>query len=518
MNNSYSHRALLSVELEEPDRVECRFLSPEQSEEEIYSHGVFSAASQEICDDYYRDLEYLPEGGIPPQQWLENHREKRRLATEALIQVGLPEPIDRQLCQLRSQIGNDMILLELSTNSPELDCLPWELLGNQDPAKQYSSNLVVWRYISMKRVQAWPQNHILLVSASPPEQRISPNIDKEFSDIHERVECSGRRDVKIRDIMHSSAAQFIAELFQSRPNVLHMAMHGDRKLIYFEREALRQYDQRESSQARKRSRQREIPYDSLAADIADINAVLTIMLSVCYSSNRDRNRASFTRMLIEAGVPSAIGMAYSVTPEVSEEFCQIFYREICKGERVADAYGSAIVTLRELPSYDECLWSVPMLYASDNVIPLPTSDYVRFLDNIKASVNRIEELRKNITRLSVQVGARPGNFSVDSTRAAMGIGKVRNGLRYFRDNLTVARADSYLWKLEFEAAYNEVGHRLTEVGTCMAELSQAGGSAAFSQSCQRFRSVAPSLISELDNIRRLVIDEFPAVSHAALPA
>ena len=222
--------------------------------------------------------------------------------------------------------------------------------------------------------------------------------------------------------------------------------------------------------------------------------------------------ASFARKLIETGVPSAIGMARSVTPVVSAEFCHVLYQEICKGKPIADAYGSAVVALRDLPTYDECLWSVPMLYGSDNVIPLPTDDYVRFLSNVRQAARRMQELQRNLARLSLQAGESSGKWNVDSTRTAMGLGKVQSGLRYLRDNATATRAESYLWRLQFDISYRDLERRLAEVRDCMTELNQARGPTALFRGSQRFKSAAPRLISELDNIRRLVFDEFPAVA------
>lgn len=507
-----SHRATLFVELEEPDRVTCRFLSPEQSAEVIYAHGTFNATDKDVLKDYDLQLEYRIELEDPGSAWLSAHKAKRGKAIEALMRIGLPDPIGRQLHELRSQIDNERLLLELSTRSPQLDCLPWELLGGEEAGSQYDSSLVVWRRVEIKRLQAWPQNRILLVSASPPERITSPNVDAEFADIRVQVEQSSHGDMDIEALPHSSAMGFDAGLVRVRPNILHVAMHGDRESMYFERAVPREQESPEAAQAEFIIHERKVPYGHLVYRIADNHAVVTALFSVCYSASRDQNRKSFIRKLIEAGVPSAIGMACRVTPAVSAEFCHVLYREICAGKPIADAYGSAVVALRGLPPNDECLWSVPMLYGSDNVIPLPTEDYLRFLGNVRQATRRMQELRRNLARLSLQAGGPSGNWNVDSTRTAMGLGKVHSGLRYLRDNATATRADSYLWKLQFDIAYRDFERKLADVRACMTELNEARGSTALSRSSQRFKSAAPRLISELDNIRRLVVDEFPAVS------
>jgi CHAT domain len=514
MTSNDSYRAALSIELEEPNRVKCRFLSPSHSTQAVCAQSSLDPRSIAICEEYHQHLEFMPEAGHPSQSWLSAHEDKRRLATEALMGIGMPEPVADQLHQLRNQIGDEMLLLELSTNSPYLDCLPWELLGSQEAGSRYSSSLVVWRYVKSRRQQSWPENRLLLASASPPEQRISPNVDAEFRDIQIQLERSNRKDVRIEQLLHSSAPEFIARLVGTRPNLLHIAMHGDRNSMYFEHEAPRTQAQSGSSLIDRITGQRELPYEHLVPYIVDVNAVLTTVMSICYSSNRDKDGVPFARKLIEAGIPSAIGMACAITPIASEAFSRALYHGLYRGKPIADAYGSAIVALRGIASYHQCLWSVPMLYGSDNVIPLPTSDYMRFLDKVRQSVKWIEELRRNLARLSVQAGALPGSWSVDSTRTAMGLGKVQTGLRYLRDNSITTRTDSYLWRLEFNAAYQEFEHKLTAVRAYMAELNDATGPASFSRSNQRFISAAPRLISELDNIRNLVLDEFPAISDA----
>jgi hypothetical protein len=507
-----SHRAALFVELDESDRVTCRFFAPEKSSEEICAQGTLDANAKQALEDYDEDLEYLAKFGIPEPSWLSAHKAKRGRATAALIRIGLPEPIGGALHQLRGQIGDDTLLLELSTESLQLDCLPWELLGGEEAASHNDSTLVVWRYVRTERLQAWPRKKILLVSASPPEKIIGPNVDVEFDGIRNRVAQSRHNDVQVEDpLMHCTATEFDAGLLQTRPNILHMAMHGDRESMYFERAVPRAQDPSEAARPEYITKEREVPYDHLVYRIADTHAVVTAILSVCYSASRDQNGKSFTRKLIEAGVPSAIGMASSVTPAVSAEFCRVLYREICEGKPVADAYGKAVVALRALPPYDECLWSVPMLYGSDNVIPLPTEDYMRFLGNVRQATRRMQELRRNLARLSLQADGPAGNWNVNSTKTAMGIGKVQSGLRYLRDNATPTRAESYLWKLQFDIAYRDFERKLGEVRACMTEVNAARGPAALSRSSQRFKSAAPLLISELDNLRRLVVDEFPAV-------
>jgi hypothetical protein len=509
-------RARLSVDLEGSDRTFCRFLAPQQLAEEVLATGRLDTADQTILADYRSDLQSLIDIG-PPPRGLSGHHGKRKLAAETLARIGLPQPIANQLTQLQKQIGDSTLLLEFSTSTPELDCLPWELLGSREFGYQGNSNLVIWRYVTQESYQPWPENKIMLAAASPPEQRISPNVDGEFDDIRMLLEQSARHDVpRPIQMLHSSNPRFTWTLAKNRPNLLHIAMHGDQTSMFFERDDPRDQDLlNRDSEHEPFSRQRVVPYEYIAGVIADVGSVRTAVLSVCFSAHSDEDEASFARNLITEGIPSVIGMACSITPAASREFCRELYRGICTGKPIADSYADAIVGLRRMSSYHECLWSVPVLYGSDNVIPLPTDDYKRFLSEVAQAVRSIDELRRNLSRLSLQLGSRPEDWRVDSTRAAMGLGKVQKGLKYLRDNMAIHRVDSYVWRLEFDAGYTELERKISLVRAAMSEVGEATGPRTYSQRSQRFRSAAERLAPELDNIRRLVIGEFPVVSRVA---
>jgi hypothetical protein len=517
MTSEGIYRAGLSVDYQGAHQVECRFISPQQSADEVCAVAQVDAEDETAFSNYRSDLEFLTEIGPPPTEWLTKHREKRLHAAETLARIGLPQPIAGELALLRKQIGNDTLLLEFSTNSRKLDSFPWELLGSREFGHQAGSNLVVWRYVKQDSHRPWPHNRVMLAAASPPEQRISPNVNGEFKDIRKRLKRSARQDVKVTRMRHSTNLRFTAALVSDRPNVLHVAMHGDRTSIYFEREDPREqdvFDGKATSQLL--SRQRVVPYRHLATEIADIGSVLTAVLSVCFSAYGDEAETSFAHKLITEGVPAVIGMAGNITPVASREFCRELYRGICNGKPIADSYAKAIINLRCIPSYDECLWSVPMLYGLDNVIPLPTNDYKRFLSDVGQAVKSIEDLRRNLARLSLQVGSHSGNWQVNSTRAAMGLGKVQKTLKYVRDNAAATRVDSYVWRLQFDTSYKEVERKISLVRTSMASLGEAAGPAAFSRGSERFQTVSQHLIQELDNIRSLVLGEFPVVSDAAV--
>jgi len=51
MTSTDIHRARLSVDLEEPDRATCRFLSPQQSADEVSATGQLDAVDEAILAD-----------------------------------------------------------------------------------------------------------------------------------------------------------------------------------------------------------------------------------------------------------------------------------------------------------------------------------------------------------------------------------------------------------------------------------------------------------------------------------
>jgi len=516
MTTAGVHRARLSVEQATPGRTTCTFLAPQQSADEVSATGCLEDADEAAIADYRADLEVVSEVASPPESVLAAHREQRRLAAEALVRIGLPPAINEQLARLRRQAAGQPLLLEFCTTTAGLELLPWELLGSRELGPPDDPDLVVWRCVTRESYQPWPENRIMLAAAAPPEQRISPNVDGEFDDILTLLDQSGRGDVRHRKIMHSSNPLFTATLVASKPNLLHMAMHGDATRLFFEREDPRDRDLVNREPASEVfSRERIIAYDYLAGVIADVGTVRTAILSICFSASGHEASTSFARTLVAEGVPSAIGMNGKITPTASRQFCRDLYRGICRGEPIADCYAAAIIGLRRMSSSDECLWSVPMLHGSDNVIPLPTDDHRRFLSGVEQAVTSVEELRRNLSRLSTQVGSRPENWRVDSTLTAMGLGKAQRGLRFLGDNMTPHRADSYVWRLQFDLGRTDVEGKISLVQAAMSEISEASGPTAFSRASRRFRADAERLLRALDNIHGLVLEEFPVRAPAA---
>src|ERR1700722_13459927 len=185
MTSAAAPWARLSVELAESGRTTCTLLAPQQSADEVSATGRFEGADEATLAQYRSDLAVLIEMGLPPGSGLAWHHEKRRLAAEALARIGLPAPIAAQLTRLRQQAGSSPVLLEFSTTTPGLECLPWELLGSRELGAPDDPDLVVWRYVPREREsrQSRRDNRIMLAAVAPPEQRISPNVDGEFDDI-----------------------------------------------------------------------------------------------------------------------------------------------------------------------------------------------------------------------------------------------------------------------------------------------------------------------------------------------
>src|ERR1700743_2807711 len=155
MDDSGILRARLSADIGDAGQVTCRFLAPQVSVDEECESRPLDADGLTLLAEYQSDLEFLTELGDPPPAWLSSHRGKRKRAAEALAGIGLPQPIANAVTRLRSQLEAGTLLLEFSTNSPSLDCLPWELLGG---AGQDESNLVICRRVSQEYYHPWPRS------------------------------------------------------------------------------------------------------------------------------------------------------------------------------------------------------------------------------------------------------------------------------------------------------------------------------------------------------------------------
>lgn len=99
----------------------------------------------------------------------------------------------------------------------------------------------------------------------------------------------------------------------------------------------------ETTQERKAE---PVPAQSVASLLAE-HRVPVAMLNACQSAMQSDSEAGLAQRLAEAGVPVAVGMAYSVTVSAAERAMPVLYRGVADGDDLAEVVTAARRNLRE---------------------------------------------------------------------------------------------------------------------------------------------------------------------------
>lgn len=89
-----------------------------------------------------------------------------------------------------------------------------------------------------------------------------------------------------------------------------------------------------------------VPAETVAALLAE-HRVPVAVLNACQSAMQSDSEAGLAQRLAEAGVPVAVGMAYSVTVSAAERAMPVLYRGVAGGDDLAAAVTAARADLRE---------------------------------------------------------------------------------------------------------------------------------------------------------------------------
>jgi tetratricopeptide (TPR) repeat protein len=111
-----------------------------------------------------------------------------------------------------------------------------------------------------------------------------------------------------------------------------------------------------------------------AQDVADLLAehrVPVAVLNACQSAMQNDSEAGLAQQLAEAGVPVAVGMAYSVTVTAAERAMPVLYRKIAEGAELTAAVQAARRDLLDHPArhayFDQDVdladWMLPVMFA-----------------------------------------------------------------------------------------------------------------------------------------------------------
>ncbi len=318
--------------------------------------------------DYYVNNGYWAESihQVKEEQQL-RRRNQQRLSGEELAQAIFVGNLLGFIEDLAYVAQNRTVLLTVFFSSGILDSIPWELLG--DPSislfQSYGLSISVTRGIFRRKLSLPKQKNKVKIVYVTSQPMLYPALHSELGVIAEAIE--GNDEIELiwypdDDITHTKFHKFIRD---TTPQILHMALHGEKGKLLFSRD---RGDQ-------------PIPFTTLVREINEINSIGLAIFNVCYSS-ASRDNVLFLpglpRQLVETRTICSIGMATKITDLAAFEFTQWLYMGLSERKSVRQSFHAAIEGLRNDNNPDSILWSVPMLYLNRDVVP-----FVDFLEKIK---------------------------------------------------------------------------------------------------------------------------------------
>jgi hypothetical protein len=145
-------------------------------------------------------------------------------------------------------------------------------------------------------------------------------------------------------------------------------------------------------------------------------------------------------------VPAVIAMYSIITPEAAKEFFTALYRALARCGDMVAAYAAAVKALRTDVYQNRSLWSVPVLYANDNVIPFPGT-----LGGPRGSyqqiVDQVAGLRAELSAVQPEGGWSDSTWRRETLRLLVNANGRRCHLRQLIDLVQHERSGS-MWAAE----------------------------------------------------------------------
>jgi hypothetical protein len=322
--------------------------------------------SEIIGKDYYTSSAHWAESSVsvnPAHQdlRLKIQRENGELLAKAIF-VGNLLGI---LSDLSAIARDRTVLFTVYYQDELLDRVPWELLG--DPSlslmKNFNLSLSVSRGIlhtDPKTPRGQKRIRVVYVTSQPLPYHAFHS-EEEIEAIHKTIGSNQKFEFipyPGKKITHTEFHKFIRD---TRPHILHMALHGENGKLLFSR----------------KSDDQPVLFRTLAREISEVGSVGLVILNVCYSGAMQQGGQedelfipSLPRQLVERGIPCSIGMGTKITDLAVTEFTEWLYIGMAECKSVRKAFHAAIEALRGYNRSDHILWSVPMLYLNQDTVPL----------------------------------------------------------------------------------------------------------------------------------------------------
>ncbi len=360
---SIQYPVYLRLSRESPQLIKCLLEDPQLHFVSGESHCLFD----EKINEFYKRIPYLISKSNDHSLSMDEvngELEYQRALGDKIIKSCIPQNIVDALKERHSRTGK-LLEVKIVTEDKYLESLPWELISNPLVTKSVGlGSLCVTRFVDTEKqnskdtVKDLSLPRVMVVSAQPNDHA-SSHYDLELEEIENQLKIDRRDEPRFifHSLKHARYIDFIRDLGANSPTVLHIALHGTANGVYFERGNANQL----------------IPYVTLLEDIKQINNLELIFLNVCNSAQSANPLISlnFARALVDAGIPSVVGLTTQFTPRASLEFSRWFYAGLAHGDSVTLGFNRAVDQLRGYKRDESLLWSVPVLYQSSNVTPFP---------------------------------------------------------------------------------------------------------------------------------------------------
>ncbi len=270
--------------------------------------------------------------------------------------------VQNAVSTIYQRLPNSHIRLQIFSNRPDLQSLPWEFLVQPDTPPGPNALRSVVRVVPTVGIDA-PQPaklgkklRLLFVHAEPSDQG-SVSWDDIRDTILDEFAARAANQLAMDVVDGASPAALFDALQAKRYDILHFAGHGRvsngvGELLFVNR---------------KTNKSVPLPAQKLGALLRDAQLRL-VVLSACSTSAGDfaKEFAVVSKTLVEAGVAAVVANQFPVTNSMAATFAGAFYRELLRSGDVDQATTKARVLLHLEPSLAgdaaRFEWGIPTLY------------------------------------------------------------------------------------------------------------------------------------------------------------
>ena len=251
-----------------------------------------------------------------------------------------------------------------------LDAMPWELLAVPVARELGGRRVCVYRAVRARKRSVTPPvppQSVLLVNSEPLSMQ-SLSFGPEEREIQRRLGLMKMAGlVQVESCLRTDFDDLGVRM--KRPaRLVHIAIHGKPGKVYFShgKEAV-QLSGAEFAEMFDREPQ---PV-AVIFSTCDSAQPSLVDLDVTQRTSAD---VGVARAVAQTGVTDVIGMYSAILPSALLEFFGTLYEALSQCLDMTTAYARAVAALHETDNYPDCgFWSVPVLYSSNNVIPLPAA-------------------------------------------------------------------------------------------------------------------------------------------------